>query len=387
MRRESKSSVSIAASLLLGFLLLFSQSTTTNTVSAGTAQPDQSPAVFSLEQQAIARLPIKHSNDLELLVASGVNLLDRRTGEDAYVLTSLAKLEELKQQGWSVTILYVRDLDGRTWQSVEAPSGGCTYSITPTGQSFTASGGVSSFTLTTGPGCEWVVLSDSPWLQVNGVGQGTGSAVIAFTVAANNTSSGRTGQLFVAGQFFTVFQGGQFNDVPPDHPFYTVIGKISARGITVGCGNNNFCPDSPVTREQMAAFILRALGEFNPPTPAMQRFTDVLPSNPFYNFIDRLAELGITQGCTPTTYCPTSSVTREQAAALLIRALGEFNPPTPAVQRFADVPPSNPFYNFIDRLAALGITQGCATSPPRYCPATPMTRAQMAAFLVNTFDL
>jgi hypothetical protein len=74
-------------------------------------------------------------------------------------------------------------------------------------------------------------------------------------------------------------------------------------------------------------------------------------------------------------------------AALIIKALGEFNPPTPATQRFADVPPSNIFYNFIDRFAALGITQGCATSPPRFCPTDPVTRGQMAVFLTRAFDL
>ncbi len=387
MRRELKISVSIAASLLLGFLLLFSQAAT-NRVSAGTEQPSQSPTAFSLDQQAIARLTVKNPKGLESLIASDVSLLDRGTGEDVYVLTTIAKLEELKQQGWLVTILYVRGLEGRAWQSVEAPSGGCTYSINPTEITVNSGGLVSSFNLTTGAGCEWIVLSDSPsWLQVNGVSQGTGSSVISFTVAPNNTSTGRIGQLFVGGQLFTVFQGALFNDVPVGHPFYTEINKISAHGITQGCGNNNFCPNDPVRREQMAAFIIRALGEFNPPPPAMQRFTDVPPESLFYNFIDRLAELGITQGCTATTFCPTSGVTREQAAAFIIRALGEFNPPPPATQRFVDVPPTNPFYNFIDRLAELGITQGCSTSPPMFCPASEMTRAQMAAFLVRAFDL
>jgi hypothetical protein len=75
-----------------------------------------------------------------------------------------------------------------------------------------------------------------------------------------------------------------------------------------------------VTREQMAAFIIRSLGEFNPPTPAQQRFLDVPPSNPFYNFIDRMAVLNITAGCGGSNYCPTSAVTREQMAAFLVRA-------------------------------------------------------------------
>ena len=53
-----------------------------------------------------------------------------------------------------------------------------------------------------------------------------------------------------------------FNDVPTDHPFFPVIEALVAAGITTGCGNSPplFCPDGPVTRKQMAAFLARALG-------------------------------------------------------------------------------------------------------------------------------
>jgi hypothetical protein len=135
----------------------------------------------------------------------------------------------------------------------------------------------------------------------------------------------------------------------------------------------------------MAAFIIRALGEFNPPTPATQRFVDVPPSNSFYAFIDQMAIRQITLGCGPGMYCPRDVVTRDQMAALIIRGLGELNPPVPATQRYSDVPPTNPFYRFIDRMAVLGITQGCGGSS--YCPGMPVTRGQMAAFLVRAFDL
>ena len=135
----------------------------------------------------------------------------------------------------------------------------------------------------------------------------------------------------------------------------------------------------------MAAFIVRALGVFNPPPPASQRFNDVPPSNPFYAFIEELARRGITLGCGGGNFCPSDPVTREQMAAFLVRALGEFNPPPPASQRFQDVPPSNQFYAFIDRLAALGITMGCQASPPLYCPSDPVPREQMAAFLNRAF--
>jgi hypothetical protein len=139
----------------------------------------------------------------------------------------------------------------------------------------------------------------------------------------------------------------------------------------------------------MAAFILRAKGEFTPPTPPIQRFNDVPPGNVFYNFIDRLAALQITLGCTPDhlMYCPADSVKREQMAAFIMRGLGEFNPPTPGSQRFNDVPPSNTFYNFIDRMSVLNITLGCTPDHLMYCPNDSVTRAQMAAFLVRAFNL
>jgi hypothetical protein len=129
--------------------------------------------------------------------------------------------------------------------------------------------------------------------------------------------------------------------------------------------------------------------------PAEQRFADVPPENIFYAFIDRLAMLGVTVGCGTNgqgepIYCPTAFVTREQMAAFLIRARGEFNPPVPAQQRFADVPPENIFYAFIDRLAVLGITVGCGTNGQGqliYCPADFVLRQQMAAFLVRAFGL
>jgi hypothetical protein len=182
-----------------------------------------------------------------------------------------------------------------------------------------------------------------------------------------------------------VLQGAAFLDVPLNHPFYSEIGKLSARGVTLGCGGGDYCPDDVATREQMAAFILRALGEFSPPTPPTQRFADVPPSNPFYNFIDRLAALGITVGCGGGSYCPSAPVTREQMAAFVLRAIGETNPPATTFQRYVDVPPSNPFFAFIDRMAIRGITRGCSVS--NYCPTDFVTRGQVAAFLVRAFAL
>jgi parallel beta-helix repeat protein len=261
----------------------------------------------------------------------------------------------------------------------------CGFTLSPASLAFTRTGGAGNVNVTAPAGCNWTAESNDGFITITEGGSGTGSGSVTFQVAANTGASVRSGTLTIAGQTFTVYQAVDFNDVPASHLFYMEISKVYARGITIGCGSGNYCPDQVVTREQMAAFILRALGEFNPPQPAMQRFTDVPPANPFYSFIERMAVLNITQGCGGGNYCPGQAVTREQMAAFMIRALGEFNPPQPAMQRFADVPPASPFYNFIDRMAVLGVTQGCGGG--NYCPTLSVTRGQMAAFLVRAFNL
>jgi hypothetical protein len=51
-----------------------------------------------------------------------------------------------------------------------------------------------------------------------------------------------------------------FTDVPANHPFFRFIEALYASGITAGCGGDNFCPDAPLTRGQMAVFLAVALG-------------------------------------------------------------------------------------------------------------------------------
>jgi hypothetical protein len=386
MRREMKISVSVALSLMVGFILLSSPSTV-NTVHAVSKPQSQPSTAIQDDQVVIARITFVAEPDKQAMAAAGIEFLDRRVGDDYFILTTFAKLEALKQQGYPAKLLYVRGLDfNQTWKSAEIFEG-CAYSIDLIKKIFTGTGGGVDLKLTTDAACEWVAFSDSNWLRVNGVGQGTGPAKIGIHAEFNPTSVNRLGHVFVQGNVFTVYQGATFDDVPLGHPFYLEIGKISALGITVGCGGNNFCPESRVAREQMAPFLVRALGEFNPPVPAMQRFDDVPPSSVYYNFIDRLAVLGITQGCSATSYCPSLTLNRDHLSLFLLRALGEFNPPTPATQRFVDVPPTHPQYNFIDRLAALGITQGCSANPPMFCPGMPVTRGMMAAFIVRAFHI
>lgn len=261
-----------------------------------------------------------------------------------------------------------------------------TSTISSTGSCFTGDAFNGTVDVTAEGGCAWTATSHDSWIMITGGGSGSGNGTVSYSLQANPTRTPRQGTMTIAGHTFTALQGITFADVPMSNVFYTDIGKISAKGITVGCDSQNYCPAQSVTRAEMAIFIVRALGIYNPPTPASQRFPDVPPSHFAYAFIEEFARRGLTVGCGGGNYCPNDPVTREQMAAFIVRALGEFNPPPPASQRFQDVPASNQFYAFIDRLAALGITMGCTTSPPLlYCPGAPVPREQMAAFLNRAF--
>jgi carboxypeptidase T len=289
-------------------------------------------------------------------------------------------------------LFYVRGRDANgNWGPVRAVFSpvACGSGITASNQSFSAASGDGSVGVTTGATCLWTATSNASWITISSGSNSSGNGTVNYSVAANGTGSPRSGTISVAGWTFTVLQGAAFLDVPPSHAFYNEIGKLSARGITVGCSDGNYCPDAFVSREQMAAFIIRALGDFTPPEPASQRFTDVPPTHPFYAFIEQMALREITLGCGDGNYCPAVSVTREQMAAFIIRALHApgYLPPDPASQRFNDVPSQNPFYAHIEEMALREITLGCSDNPPLYCPTATVTRAQMAAFLVRAFNL
>ena len=185
-------------------------------------------------------------------------------------------------------------------------------------------------------------------------------------------------------------QASTFLDVPPSHPFFSYVETIAAHGITGGCGGSYFCPDSSVTRAQMAIFLLKSKnGSSHVPPPATgQVFADV-PANAFgAAWIEELASLGVTGGCGGGNYCPSAPVTRRQMAIFLLKTkLGGAHVPPGATGVFADVPSGDPTASWIEELYGMTVTGGCQTNPLRYCPDVPNTRGQMAVFLVKTFGL
>jgi hypothetical protein len=183
-----------------------------------------------------------------------------------------------------------------------------------------------------------------------------------------------------------------FADVPVGYWAFSWIERLYDSGITGGCGTSPliYCPESSVTRAQMAIFLERGMNgsAFVPPAGTGLVFNDIPIPYWAVNWIEKLYADGITGGCgtSPLVYCPENPVTRAQMAVFLLRAkYGPAHVPEPATGLFGDVPNDHWAANWIEQLALEGITAGCGSG--NYCPEDPVTRAQMAVFLVRTFSL
>jgi S-layer family protein len=177
-----------------------------------------------------------------------------------------------------------------------------------------------------------------------------------------------------------------FSDVSSASFAFNDIGCIALLGITTGTSPTTYSPSSPVTREQMAAFLarlFRALGNAcnSAPTP----FDDISGSFAVTD-IACIYDLGVTTGTSPSTFSPAGNTTREQMAAFLARlwrdALGYScgtDPPP-----FDDIGGSFAAAD-IACIYDLGITTG--TSPTTYNPGAEVSREEMAAFLARFWKI
>ncbi len=181
---------------------------------------------------------------------------------------------------------------------------------------------------------------------------------------------------------------GRFSDARPGDFAFVFIETLARSGITGGCGGDNYCPLDPVTRAQMSVFLERGMrgSDFIPPPATGSAFADVEADDFAAAFIEQLFADGITGGCGGGNFCPGDTVTRAQMAIFLLRAINGagYTPPPPSGV-FSDVDLSYWAVAWIEQLAAQGITSGCGGG--RFCPDQPVTRAQMAVFLVRAFGL
>jgi len=178
-----------------------------------------------------------------------------------------------------------------------------------------------------------------------------------------------------------------FLDVPAAQQFYQFVTTLVRNAITVGVGGGNYGVNAPTLRQQMAVFLLKAKhGLCYVPPACTGTFADVPCPSTFANWIEALAAEGITGGCGGGNFCPASPVRRDQMAVFLLKAEhGSGYVPPVCTGTFPDVPCPSTFANWIERLAAENITGGCGSG--NYCPGSNNTRGQMAVFITKTFAL
>ena len=162
---------------------------------------------------------------------------------------------------------------------------------------------------------------------------------------------------------------------------------LAERGIFDGteCAEDRICPDQAIKRRTVAVWLVRAIDGEDPPAVGGTGFGDVDGGSWWMPYVERLATLKVTQGCVvdPPLFCPDDSVARGQMASFLMRSFGL--EPAPAAG-FSDTG-GGTHEAAIDALYAAGVTVGCDTNPLRFCPAQPVTRAQMATFIARALGL
>jgi len=168
-------------------------------------------------------------------------------------------------------------------------------------------------------------------------------------------------------------------------------------------GDPYYRPGSNVTRGQIAKIVSNAAG-FTEPVSG-QTFEDVVPGSTFYEFVQRLVSReimsgypcgGIGEPCGAGNlpyFRPGANATRGQLAKIVSNAAGFTEPVTG--QTFEDVLPGSTFYEFIERLVALGVMSGYPCGNPEPCvppgdrpyfrPSNNVTRGQTSKIVANTF--
>jgi glucose/arabinose dehydrogenase len=180
-----------------------------------------------------------------------------------------------------------------------------------------------------------------------------------------------------------------FLDVPINYFAAAYIDAIFNAGITVGCDVRLFCPERTTSRAEMAVFLLKAkFGSSHVPPDPVQIFPDV-PNDAFAAaWIDELGTLQITAGCGGGLYCPDAPVSRAEMAVFLLKTSqgSDYVPPPATGTVFADVHIGDFAADWIEDIANRGVTGGC-DAVPNYCPTRSVTRAEMAVFLTKMFGI
>lgn len=174
-------------------------------------------------------------------------------------------------------------------------------------------------------------------------------------------------------------------DLPTGHWAESAVKQLSARLIIEGVTADRFEPNRTVTRAEFAAMLVRLLGLEGETQAA---FTDVTAGHWFADEIALAAEAGIVQGYVDGSFAPAQTITRQEMAAMIIRAYSYKSVVTPEAGEvtFADLTDSPEWAIVaINTAHSLGLVEGL--SAEKFRPLGVGTRAEGAQMIFNLVEL
>ena len=166
------------------------------------------------------------------------------------------------------------------------------------------------------------------------------------------------------------------------------IEAIAGWEITRGCRADEFCPDAVITRSQMAAFLYRAVTHSSgEPAAGDEMMLDDVEEGAWYRPYAVWAAGAGVMSAPDGVFDPGGVVTRADMAEMMAAAFGRITLPLSAQGMFTDMEGQpDRVVRAAEALRNAGVTAGCQASPLRFCPARPITRAQMASFLYRALS-
>lgn len=166
-----------------------------------------------------------------------------------------------------------------------------------------------------------------------------------------------------------------FSDVLPTDYFYESVRYLYCADVISGYGDGTFRPFNNTTRGQLTKIVVLALGWTLEGCPSTGHFSDVLPGDPFFCFVETAYSHNVISGYGDGTFRPGNNVTRGQLSKVVVLAMN-WTDPCPSTGHFSDVPPGDPFFCFVETAYGHSIISGYSDGTFR--PGNNATRGQIA---------
>lgn len=166
------------------------------------------------------------------------------------------------------------------------------------------------------------------------------------------------------------------------------IGRAVKMGIASGISSTQFAPDRNITRAEFAALLTRAIGLPNA-TVMQSRFTDVTTDAWYFNAVNTAAEAGLVSGLTPSTFAPDKPITREQMAVMISRALTyKGKQVTTSASILASFTDQGQISSWAKEGASIVVQLGIVSgrNANSFAPLHNATRAEATAMILRTYN-